>query len=141
MTTDRFSKGFDAHQHGLLRTLYGDLVPPLDMISVRAGWYVIVDRMFAQLGRLKNRRELRVGRIETRNAGYLEIVTSGGAAGAGDIVAEAEEAARRTCEHCSKPAHMVVKTGLESLLSSADIERGDRLLCMDCAAVFRREIG
>lgn len=139
--TDRFTKGFDAHQHRLLRTLYGDLVPPLEMISVRAGWYGIVDRMFAQLGRLQNRRDFRVRRIVSRNAGYLEIVTSGGAAGAGDITAEAEEAARHMCEHCGKPAGMIVKVGLEALpVIGNELELGDRLLCVDCSNTFRREI-
>lgn len=97
--------------------------------------------MFAQIGRLPHRRDLRVVRIESRNAGWLEIVTTGGAAGAGDIIADAEEAARRTCEHCSKPARMVVKVGLESLLSAPDVVLGDRLLCTDCADAFRKEIG
>lgn len=138
--TDRYPKGFDVHQHGLLRKLYVELVPPLQMILVRPGLYGVVDRMFAELRRLRD-RSLRVARIESRNAGWLEIVTTGGARGAGDIIADAEEAARSTCEHCSKPARMILKIGIESLLSSLDVELGDRLLCVDCANDFRKENG
>lgn len=141
MAADRFPKGFDLRQHGLLRTLYGDLVPPLEFIAVRPGLHGVVDRMFAELGRLPSRRGLRVLRVESRNAGYLVIVTTGSAAGAGDIVAVAEDTARHTCEHCSRPARLVVKVGIESLLTSPGVELGDRLLCMDCADEFRKEIG
>ncbi|NKL63329.1 hypothetical protein [Rhizobium leguminosarum] len=137
---DRFPKGFDAHQHGLLRALYGDLVPPLDRIRVRAGWYRIVDQMFAQLGRLPDRRGFRVGRIEARNAGFLVIETSGLAAVAEEIVAQTKEAARHTCEHCGMPARLVIKVGLESLLTAPDVELGDRLLCVDCSHEFMKEI-
>lgn len=141
MMTDRFQKGFDAHQHGLLRKLYGDLVPPLQMLLVRPGLYRIVDRMFAELGRLPDRRDLRVARVESRNAGFLEVVTTGRASGAGDIIYDAEQTARQTCEHCGKPARLIVKVGLESLLSSPDVELGDRLLCVDCAAEFQKGMG
>jgi hypothetical protein len=140
--TDRFPfpKGFDAYQHGLLRALYGDLVPPLESIHVRPGWYRIVDEMFAQLGRLPSRRGFRIARVEARNAGYLVVVTDGAAAPAEGFIAAACEAARSTCEHCAKPARLVVKVGLESLLSSPNLELGDRLLCTDCAHEFQKEI-
>ncbi|WP_427145221.1 hypothetical protein [Rhizobium pisi] len=137
--TDRFSKGFDPVQHGLLRALYGDLVPPLESISVRPGWYRLVDRMFARIGRLRDRRSLRVLAIETRYAGQLVIQIDGMATDVPDIIHEAHEAAWTTCEHCGKPARMIVKVGLESLLSSPDIELDDRLLCVDCSHEFRKE--
>ncbi|MGO7445161.1 hypothetical protein [Rhizobium ruizarguesonis] len=137
---DRFPKGFDAHQHGLLRTLYGDLVPPLESIRVRVGWYRLVDQMFARFGRLRDRRNLRVLAIETRYAGHLVVRIDGIATDVPEIVYDAEEAARHTCEHCSKPARMIVKVGLESLLASTDVELGDRLLCTDCAHLFQKEI-
>ncbi|TBY57705.1 hypothetical protein E0H39_29815 [Rhizobium leguminosarum bv. viciae] len=132
--SDRFQKGFNAHQHGLLRTLYGELVPRLEYIRVRPGWHRLVDEMFAQLGRLPDRRGLRVARVETRNAGVLAIETTGLAAGAEDMIASTKEAARTTCEHCGKPARLVVK------VSAPFIELGDRLLCVDCAHMFHKEI-
>lgn len=138
---DRFPKRFDAHQHSLLRKLYGDLVPPIQMFLVRRGLYRVVDKMFAELGRLPDRRSLRVVRVESRHAGWLEIVTTGGARGAGDIIVAAEDEARSTCEHCGKPARIVLKVGLETLMASAEIEPGDRLLCMDCSDTFRKENG
>ncbi|MBY5873756.1 hypothetical protein HFN53_17195 [Rhizobium leguminosarum] len=138
--TDRLPKGFDAQQHARLRLLYRDLVPPLESIRVRPGWYRIVDEMFAQLGRLPSRRGLRIGRVETRNAGFLVIERTGCAEAADDIIAAAKDAARSTCEHCGQPARLVVKVGLESLLSAPDIELGDRILCVDCAHEFMKEI-
>lgn len=138
---DRFAKGYDPHQQGLLLTLYGDLVPQIQMLLVRPGHHRIVDRMFAELGRLPDRRSLRVVRVESRNAGWLEIVRTGSALGSGDIIADAEEAVRSTCEHCGKPARIVLKVGLESRMSSPELELGDRLLCMDCSDNFRRENG
>lgn len=138
--TDRFPKGFDPVQHGLLRALYDDLVPPLESINVRPGWYRIVDHMFARLGRLRDRRGLRVLSVEARYAGHLIISIDGIATDVPDIIYDAEEAAHATCEHCGKPARMVVKVGLESLLSSPDVELGDRLLCTDCAHIFQKEI-
>ncbi|MGO8083518.1 hypothetical protein [Rhizobium leguminosarum] len=137
--SDRFRKGFDPIQHGLLRTLYGDLVPSLERIRVRAGLHSVVDEMFAQLGRLPDRRSLRVVRVETRSAGFLFIETGGLAPGAEDIIAGAKDAARSTCEHCSKPARLVVKVGLEALLATPDLVLGDRLLCVDCAHTFQKE--
>ncbi|NKQ73407.1 hypothetical protein C3Y89_24185 [Rhizobium sp. UPM1132] len=138
---DRFPKGFDPVQHGLLRTLYGDFVPLLESIRVRAGWYGIVDEMFARLGRLRNRRDFRVLSVATRGAGNLVVETKGNASDVPDIIHEAHEAAYRTCEHCGQPSRLVVKVGLEALLSSPDIELGDRLLCVDCADEFMTEIG
>ncbi|MBY5318223.1 hypothetical protein [Rhizobium leguminosarum] len=138
--TDRFRKGFDPIQHGLLRTLYGDLVPPVQMLVVRPGLYRVVDHMFANLGRLSDRRSLRVARVESRNAGFLQVVTTGGARGADDIISITEDEARHTCEHCGKPARLVVKVGLEALLTTPEIELGDRLLCTDCAHEFQKEI-
>lgn len=139
--TDRHPKGFDPIQHGLLRKLYGDLVPPLESIRVRAGLHAVVDNLFAQLGRLPSRRGFRIRRIETRNAGFLVIETSGIAAGAEDTVGEAKEAASSACEHCGKSARLVVKVGLESLPTAPNLELGDRLLCLDCANYFRKETG
>ncbi|MGO7083529.1 hypothetical protein [Rhizobium johnstonii] len=115
-------------------------MPPLDRIRVRAGLHAVVDQMFAQLGRMADRRGFRIVRVESTNAGFVIIETSGLAAGAEDIVAEAKEAARTTCEHCGKPARAVVKVGLEALLTTPEIELGDRLLCTDCSHEFMKEI-
>lgn len=138
--TDRYPKGFDSQQHGLLRKLYGDLVPTLESIRVRPGWHRIVDHMFAQLGRLPSHRGFRVFSIQTRNAGFLVIETSDLSKAAEDIVAAAKDAARHTCEHCGQPARLVVKVGLESLLAAPEVELGDRLLCVDCSDKFHKEI-
>lgn len=139
--TDRFPLGFDREHHARLRRLYGDLVPPLECIRIRPGLYDLVDLFFACLGRLQPRRDLRVRRIETRNAGFLVIDLSGSAPGADDVVAEAEVAARHLCEHCGGIGRMVVKVGLETKLANSGLELRDRLLCLDCAAEFRKEIG
>ncbi|MBY5329552.1 hypothetical protein [Rhizobium leguminosarum] len=138
--TDRFPKGFDPIQHGLLRKLYGDLVPPFESIRVRPGWWPLVDQMFARLGRLRDRRNLRVLAIETRYAGHLVVPIDGIATDAPDIVYDTEEAARHTCEHCGKTARLIVKVVLESLLPAPEIELGDRLLCTDCSHEFKKEI-
>ncbi|MEF3134583.1 hypothetical protein OS035_24310 [Rhizobium sp. 268] len=138
---DRFPKGFDAEQHARLRLLYGDLVPLLESIRIRPGWWRLVDNMFARFGRLRDRRGLRVLSVEARYAGHLVVRIDGMATDVPDIIHEAHEAAFRTCEHCGQPARLVLKIGLESLLSSPEIELGDRLLCTDCAHTFRKEAG
>lgn len=136
---DRFPKQFDSVQHERLRELYGDLVPTLDFMVVRRGLYCVVDRMFAELSRLPGRHDLRVVRVESRNAGWLVVVTTGEARGASDIIAAAESAARDSCEHCGKPADMVLKVGLESLLTMPRLQLGDRLLCVTCTNEFTSE--
>lgn len=138
--TDRFAKEFDSQQHELLRKLYGHVVPALESIRVRQGWHRIVDHMFAQLGRLPSHRGFRVFSIQTRNAGFLVIETSDLSKAAEDIVSAAKDAARHTCEHCGQPARLVVKVGLESLLTAPDVKLGDRLLCVDCSHKFQKEI-
>lgn len=138
---DRFPRTYDPQQFERLRRLYGDRVPAFDRIRVRHGLHWIVDSLFAALGRLPTRNgPLRILRIETRRAGLLDVVTSGAAAGAGDILADAEQAARTTCEHCGGSARLVVKVGLEALRSHADLEPIDRLLCLDCADQFQKDI-
>lgn len=114
---DGFPLGYDREHHARLRRLYGDLVPPLERILVRNGLHGLVDELFSGLGCLSRRGELRVERIASRNAGFLELVTTGVAACAGDVVASVQEAARTTCEHCSGPARVVMKVGLEAALS------------------------
>lgn len=139
--TTRFPLGYNREHHARLRRLYGELVPSFDRILVRPGLYGIVDSLFSGLGRLPRRRALQVLRISTRNAGWLEIVMTGAAAGAGDVVLETEKAARRTCEYCGGSARLVVKVGLEVLLTRPDFELQDRLLCVDCASEFQNELG
>ena len=136
----RFPRTYDRQQFERLRRLYGDRVPAFDRIRVRHGLHGIVDDLFAGLGRLpKGREPLRVLRIETRRAGLLDVVTSGAAAGAGDILADAEQAARTTCEHCGGHARLVIKVGLEALLCHPALEPIDRLLCLDCADQFQKD--
>lgn len=114
-------------------------MPFLDFLVVRRGLYRVVDRMFAELSRLPGRGDLRVVRVESRNAGWLVVVTTGGARGASNIIAAAETAARDSCEHCGKPAHVALKIGLESFLTMPRLQLGDRLLCVACTNEFRSE--
>lgn len=67
--SDRFTLGIGRQYHARLRRLYGDVVPPRDVISIRSGLYDIVGQLFAKLAFI-NLRDLRVRRIETRNAGF-----------------------------------------------------------------------
>lgn len=136
---DCFQKEFDPVSNRRLRELYGDLVPSLDFLIVRPGLYRVVDRMFADFGRLPDRRSRRVVRVESRNAGWLDVVTTGSSRGASDIIVDAEDVARDIWEHCGKPAHMVLKVGLGSLLAIPRLELGDRLLCGACTNEFRKE--
>ncbi len=139
--TEHFPKEFDARQHELLRQLYGHLVPPLDALRVRAGLHAVVDQMFAKLGRLPRRRDIRVMSVETRNAAFLKVTMTGSAVGAEGIIADAVDAARHTCEHCGKLARSVFKIGLEASAWAPDLDLGDRLLCSTCTDEFRLETG
>jgi hypothetical protein len=136
--SERFPRQFDHNQHQRLRKLYGERVPPIENILVRRGHHDLIDRMFAELGRLpQDRNRLRVVRIEIKAAGWLKISATGTSAKAEEVLLDVYEAARTICEHCGDAARLVIKVGLEALIHRPDLDPVDRLLCLDCAHVFQ----
>lgn len=138
-TANCFALGCDHQLHARLRRQYGDLVPARNLVRVRSGLFDLVGRLFNSLATV-GCPDLRVVRIETRNAGFFVVETTGANAAANSIVTAITEAARTTCEHCSDEAQMIVKVGEEVRLIRPNIELQDRLLCLACASAFQNEM-
>ena len=118
----------DRDHYDILKSLHGDRVPYQQHIGIRRGLLATVSTLLADLRLLDPAGDkLNVRRVWSANAGFLKIDVDGTMPGLDDVIAEAENAARITCEHCGiqKPDLVVLKS---------DKDR-DLLLCCECADI------